>query len=320
MGCLIGIDGGGTKTRAVAVDLSGRKLAVSYAGPSNINLIDQDRFSKTIDSLLSDLLHNANCTPESVVYLVCGFAGAGRNSAKKSIESTFSEFGYSGKCRVSTDMEIALNGALHGQEGIVINAGTGSGAVGRDAGEKIERCGGWGYIVGDEGSGYSIGRKAVQYSLQSYDGMLPRTLLAEEICVRFSIGSIDMIIPEIYSGKITRSGIASLAPAVFEAAHNSDAVAKMIIDESGQYLGKLAETLLDRLEFTVEPVELCLSGSIFENKELLLPSILRTIIDRVKITEPKFPPVAGALLTAFKEAGMETGSGIENNLKKIKFI
>jgi len=215
-------------------------------------------------------------------------------------------------------LEIALNGALHGQEGIVVNAGTGSGAISRNSEGKTERCGGWGYIVGDEGSGYSIGRKAIQYSLKSYDGMLLDTVLTKRICSHFSIESITMIIPEIYSGKISRTGVASLAPAVFDASRNSDPVAKMIIEESGEYLGKLAETLLNRIKFTAEPVELCLSGSIFENKDLLLPSLLLNINDRISITEPQFPPVVGALLTAFKKASLAINSGIEDNLKKIK--
>lgn len=318
MNCLIGIDGGGSRTRAVLVDSSGCLLAGALGGPTNIQFLDKETFKITISSLLSELYTSSRSGPQAVEALVAGFAGAGRPSDREIIGLVFDELELKDRYKILTDMEIALHGAFRDEQGIVLIAGTGSAAFGRDAAGRVQRCGGWGYLVGDEGSGYYIGRTAVRYALQSYDTMLPATVLVDIICRVFDLDAIDRIIQKIYSGMVSRTGIANLAPAVFDAAAQEDEVALMIIKDAGESLGKLVETLLRRLNLKTKPVNLCLTGSIFNKREILLPHILKNIREEVRLIDPQFPPVAGAVLLAFKQANITINAEVEDNLRKIR--
>jgi len=317
MDCLIGIDGGGSRTRAVLVDGSGNLLAGALGGPANIQLHNKETFKTTINSLLSELYTSSRSSSRMVKAIVAGFAGAGRSSNREIAGSILDKLDLKNRHKIMTDMEIALYGAFRDKPGIILIAGTGSAAFGRDAIGNVRRCGGWGYLVGDEGSGYYIGRTAVRYTLQSYDTILPATVLTDIICEAFDLETIDQIIPAIYSGAVSRIDIANLAPAVLDAEVQGDQVALMIIEEAGKSLGKLVETLLHRLKFEAKPVNLCLAGSIFKKRDTLLPYILENIQDGVRIVDPQFPPVVGAALLAFKEVKIPITPEVETNLKKI---
>lgn len=318
MNCLIGIDGGGSRTRAVLVDSSGNLLAGALGGPANIQFLDKETLKITINSLLSELYASSRSSPRTVKALVAGFAGAGRPSDRKIVGSIFDELDLKDRYKIVTDMEIALYGAFRDEPGIILIAGTGSAAFGRDAAGILQRCGGWGYLVGDEGSGYYIGRTAVRYALQSYDTILPATVLVDIICKTFDLEAIDQIIPKIYSCAVSRIDIANLAPAVLDAAAQGDAVAMMIIEDAGKSLGKLVETLLHRLNLEAKPVNMCLTGSIFNKREILLPHIMKNLREDVRLVDPQFPPVAGAVLLAFKQANITIDAEVEANLRKIR--
>ena len=199
MNCLIGIDGGGSQTRALAVDLSGKVLGTARTGSSNILLSGRESFKKSLDSLFSILYSNSGLFAESVNYLVAGFAGAGRKEEAEYIESGFRANGFAGKISIVTDLDVALHGAFEGGPGVILNSGTGSAATGKDPSGNIMKCGGWGHLVGDEGSGYSIGQSAIRYSLQRCDRVSPETQLAGVVCEHFDLRSITDILPLIYS-------------------------------------------------------------------------------------------------------------------------
>src|SRR5262249_13889324 len=143
-----------------------------------------------------------------------------------------------------TDARAALEGALDGKQGVVLIAGTGSIAMGMNAARHVERSGGWGPTLGDEGSGYDIARQALKAVIASFDGRAPKTVLTDRICEQFGIETAKDLPGVIYSGDHNGDSesvaIASLARLVAEAATEGDEVARDILARAGKDLGELA--------------------------------------------------------------------------------
>jgi len=316
MTCFIGIDGGGTTTRAVLADSHGACRAIRYADSSNIQHIGQDAFHDLIKTLLVNLHDEASTNTNDVAHLTGGFAGAARSSDKKAIETVFNSLGYKDEFSVVTDADIALAGAVPEGPGIILISGTGSIAYGRNTAGAAKRAGGWGYLLGDEGSGCVIGLEALRNALKSHDGRLPETLLTGIICRQFGLDEITSVVPAVYSGEISPAAIASLAPGVFEAAVSGDIVAKSIMDEAGASLAKLVVTLIERLGLD-KPARLCLLGSIFSKSDVMRNTVLNRLQDEVFEVGPEFPPVVGAIVLAMQSAGIRISGTVRSNLKKI---
>ena len=316
---VIGIDGGGSRIRSVIVDTGGRLTAhIGLPFSANVVSVNALLISERLRALFDAY---KTYIPDRGTFsgiIAAGFAGAGRESERQATYDIFSNLGFKNRVFIFTDLEIALEGAFPFGFGIVLAAGTGSAAFGKDSHGIVRRCGGWGYLLSDEGSGYDIGRKAIAYSLRSFDGLLPKTRLLDDVCSHFSLSSITEIVTLVHSGKIQPAEIADCAPIVFKAAYENDAVAASIITEAGTALGTLVFGLLQNLHFTGRPVPLCLTGSLFKSKEMLLPHILASLPEgSIAITEPVFPPVIGAVLKAFHTAGISVTGDITNNLKQI---
>jgi len=316
---LIGIDGGGSRIRAVAVESNAALIAtVSLRFPANVLSSEEKSFYETLNAVFTALQTYLSTQSLEKSAIVAGFAGAGRPSEQNALLSLFSKIGFRNNITILSDLEIALEGAFPEGEGIVLVAGTGSAAIGRDASGVIQRCGGYGYILGDEGSGYDIGRKAISYAIQNTDGLLPETHLTAELCSCFSVHSVTDIIPLVNSGKLKPADISAFAPTVFSLAREGDALALKIITEAGTSLGILVQGLVKRLKFSSFPISLCLVGSIFKDKELILPYLFSNLPgDTILIVEPEFPPVIGAVIRAFRTSNIPVTDRIKSELKKI---
>ena len=317
---LIGIDGGGSQTRAVAVDFTGYVAASSVAGPTYLQFSDTIQSHSILNSLLSELIKQAGTNVDTVAYLVAGFAGAGRQPVIDNAVSILEDIGFHENFSVVTDLDIALHGAFAGGPGIVVNAGTGSAAICRDNSGTISRCGGWGYIIGDEGSAYHMARLAIQAVFRSSDGIIQSTLLTEQVCSEFHLNSPDDLITVLYSGKLTRVEIAAFAPRVFDAAKNGDYVAQNIVKECGSALGTLIKTLLKSADFSGSPVPVCCTGGMFENSDMLLPHILDEDLGNITIVKPLYSPIAGAALLAFEHIAVEIDTSIAENVQNIPIL
>ncbi|MFC1476934.1 N-acetylglucosamine kinase [candidate division KSB1 bacterium] len=316
MSSFIGIDGGGSITRAVMTDRDGNCLAAVSGPAANIQHVTIETLEKILLSLVTRLQDQSKTGDAPVQYIVAGFAGAGWPVEQKKVESVFNKLGFLENCYICSDIEIASEGALVDAPGVVLSVGTGSIAFGRDRDGEVVRAGGWGYLLGDEGSGYWIGLQAISRSLQSYDAAVPNTALSNIICQAFELNSIPEIVPLVYSEKVNREAIAALAPAVFDAARNKDAAALSILHEAADLLAVLVKTILKR--HTIEsPAALCLTGGIFEQRDILLPALLEHLRDEVILQEPRMIPAAGAVLMALRECNMTVNDHIIGNLSKV---
>ena len=316
---IIGIDGGGTKTAAVLMDKSGIIQAHIVGKSSNFQVTGKETFQQTIQNVVHSLLKKSNMSTQNVDHLYMGLSGAGRFSDRQAIHSIISPLGLAQKITVDTDAAAAIAGAFAGEPGIILISGTGSICFGKSRNGTLYRAGGWGYLLGDEGSGYYIGQQAIMAALKNYDGQGQDTSLLKVIEHKFNLDHIDLIIPPIYSGKIDRSEISGLAPLVFRESANGDKIAQNIIETAGKELGNLIAAIIKQMGLHHQKVTVALVGSIFNQKEILIPHIkISTIHDLNKINfiEPLFEPVIGACILALQAENITICNNVLKNIQQ----
>ncbi|MFZ5518109.1 MAG: N-acetylglucosamine kinase [Candidatus Zhuqueibacterota bacterium] len=315
---VIGVDGGGTKTELVLIDNSGNYIGRAKVGSSNYQAIGGEKLKEILLSGFSDLLKSTNVLSQKVDHVFLGLAGAGRESDRKEIKALFQNTEFQDKITVDSDAIVALAGAFGTAPGIIIISGTGAICFGKNSEGKVMRSGGWGYLLGDEGSGYYIGRKAIMAALKYFDGRGEKTRLRQVLEQHFNLQSIELIIPLVYQNKIDRVAIAQLAPMVFEQATKGDVVSDEIIRGTGRELGKLAKAVAEKLNFANEEIKVAFIGSIFKQKEMLINDISKELYElswNVQITEPMFEPQFGAALMAMQQCKIPINDELLENLK-----
>ncbi|SHE80122.1 N-acetylglucosamine kinase [Clostridium fallax] len=239
---IIGVDGGGTKTEAVAYNLNGEKLGVSLKGYANL-LNGREEALKNILSSISDLTDKFGI--EGVEGLYLGIAGSevGNNANiigeeiknKLSLDSV-----------VMNDGELALRAILKGEDGILTIAGTGSIAFGIRE-NKSFRCGGWGHLLGDEGSGYKIAIDGIKRMIFEQDNSLEKSNMSKLIMKDLNINSVDEIVEFVYSS--SKDEIAKITPIIAKLGEEGDPIAKEILIKEGKDLAKTTENVYKKLNF-----------------------------------------------------------------------
>ncbi len=317
---VIGIDGGGTKTDAVLVDHEGAVIGRQNGGSSNYLAIGGEELRKVLLSVIGDLLAKTDVTDSEITHIYMGFAGAGRKEDREAITGLFDNTPFQGRVSVVSDAVIALMGAFAGRPGVILISGTGSICFGVDSRGELIRSGGWGYMLGDEGSGFYIGHEAIIYALKYFDGRGVKTTLKKVIENKFNVSSIDFLVPLIYQNKIDRVAIADLAPSVFEEAGKGDKVAADIIRAAGLELGKMIKAVIRKMKNGVEQAEIALIGSVFKQKDILVPYIQEELSDlerKIEIIEPIYIPSIGAAMKGLILSGVKINESVLKNLNGI---
>ncbi len=316
---LIGIDGGGTKTKAVLSDLDGKTICTTEAGPSNILVVGETGVKEVCSTLVTSFIKKQKLKPEEIVFWSLGLAGAGRESDQKGAQKAVESLGFENKVFVTSDAYVALIGAFIGREGIITISGTGSICFGVDDSGQLFRSGGWGYLLGDEGSGYFIGQQALIAALKDYDHRGPSTKLRSCLENHFKVESIHEIIPRIYKAKEgVKEEIADIAPLVFREAASGDQIANEIILRSIEELGNLILSIARQMGKLEGSIEVATVGSIFLQKEKVMPklqSYLGKYFKLINIHEPELEPVKGAILLGLKKLKIKVTDKILSNLK-----
>src|SRR5438445_1390170 len=175
----LGVDGGASKTAALVTDDSGKTLGDGVAGPSNHLRVGIETAARNIERAVNKALVAADVTSREIVWAYCGIAGADHPAHRQEVIDSLSIFFPRGNFTVDNDARIALTGAVGYGGGVVVIAGTGSVAFGRNEAGQETRAGGWGPIVGDEGSGFGIARAALGAIVRAWDGRGPETRMTE---------------------------------------------------------------------------------------------------------------------------------------------
>ena len=301
---IIGIDGGGTKTHAVFLSLKGEILGQTTVGPSNYQQAGKKGIQEVCKAILKHLPEQG-LDSQNIARWVLGLAGAGRPADQLAVREAVEELGFQNRVTVENDGLIALVGAFSGEPGIILISGTGSICYGMNAADKMARSGGWGYLLGDEGSGYFIGNQALIAALKDLDGRGEKTVLRQKFESFYNVATIDLIVPQIYNGSIRKEDVAGLAPSVFEAADRGDAVAEAIVSRAGRELGKMAVAVAKQLQLEDQPIRVAPIGSVLKNQqEKLVPFIeeeLKSVSNTVYFQQPQYPPAVGAAIVGLKK-------------------
>ncbi len=297
----IGMDGGGTKTACVLVDSDLNVIHKCVGGAANFLIIGADQVSRHIAGLITECLSTSKIKADEVTGIVLGATGAGRRNDAEKMESYFTSFAKSHglgniNFRVESDARVALEGAFPGKPGSILIAGTGSIMFGKDSKGKIHRVGGFGRFIGDEGSGYSIGRKGLKELAKSYDGRGKDTLLSKLAGEKFGLTSPETIINEIYKNNFD---IASIAPLVIEAAGKNDEVCLNILTEEYKELALHLSAMYKKLE--TDHLNISLIGGIVSSDNFFANMFKEKAVKEFSYTDikkPEFPPEVGAAIMA----------------------
>ena len=300
-GFVVGVDGGGTKTVGELADTNGTAVATHAVGPTNPNVVGTEESARTLCDLIHHLCAQASCRPGNLRGIVLGLAGGGGEKIQQEIREKVThglhEEGIPDPpIQVVTDVRIALEGAFGGEPGIAVVAGTGSSIMYKTAAGDVELIGGWGRILGDEGSGYFIGLEALKALTRDYDGMGGAEVLREVLGARFGLDSRFRIIEAIYRQQFP---IPSLAPLVLELAARSDIVSCGILDRAAALLANQVASALSRMG--EGPIGIVLSGGLLEHETPFKDVFIAEITNRfpqVRIQPPLFSPVHGAVMMA----------------------
>jgi len=307
---IVGVDGGGTKTHAVITDKQGNILAEHFGGPSNFQIIGVEKAAETIFSLIRSCCKSVDASTENLFSVACGLTGAGRVGDQQRMAEGLRRYARRKKSPlnniiIESDARIALEGAFKGGAGIILIAGTGSIAFGKDEQERIHRVGGWGRILGDEGSGYYIGKLGVTAVTRHLDGRGEKTMLTKMIARKFGLTDQTAIINAVYKDGFD---LASVAPLVMEAARKKDKVSTLIIEQAvielAEHVRVASSKILSSTRSTVKSkVKLAFIGGLIANRTLLselLRKYIQENISLVSIIEPMASPAYGAAILAMR--------------------
>jgi N-acetylglucosamine kinase-like BadF-type ATPase len=299
----IGIDGGGTKTVCVIGDETGKLLASATGGSSNIQSKPLPEVKETLFCLIEEVLEKSNTNPGQLDTVYFALAGGDRPTDKQRILRALDSLTRQ-KVRVviENDAMAALASGTWGEPGIVLIAGTGSIAYACSANNPISRIGGWGYLLGDEGSGYDIGRKGLSAALRHFDGRGEKTILTERLMGHFGVSSPEEFISAVYSADAPKEKIAGVSKVVFAAAKREDRVALRIVDDAINELVTLVRASRRTLETEEWPIVLSgglFSDSVFKNQFL---KELNRKVGNLWVVFPTVPSAVGSFILALKHS------------------
>ena len=288
-----GVDAGGTKTRLIWKQAGGSSSGEERFGPLNVNSIGESAFEERMDLLCGRLRDLGDCAG-----ICLGVAGITNPAARGMIERSLDRFGIGNRI-ITSDWEISLYGALEGAPGLLVISGTGSVCCGRNASGAVVRTGGWGHLIGDEGSGYALGRDALRAAAAMIDGTGSRTRIASLLEERHGLSDRSAIVRYVYGND--KSAIAALAGIVLEAAEEGDAAAQGILRENAEALAVQAEAAARSLS-VAEP-RIALTGGLLAADSIYGGSVREAMGRRLpgsRCVAPARDAADGALLMALR--------------------
>ena len=320
MTTVLGVDGGGRKTYAVVVDAFGTLLGAGAAGPSNWEMagvaVARDAITEAADGALAD----AGIARGAIDASVFGLAGVDWPSDVDRLLGAIGPLGLGGPCRILNDAFVALRAGTVQPWGVVVVAGTGTVAAGRNPAGDEFRTLGEGAIFGDFGDEFDVSELAVRAVADQYTGRGPSTALSEMLCEHLGAESVAAMLEKLCreDPRIRSPEVQILTPLVLEATERGDLVARSILERIGQALGEAAGLVATRLEMRDLVIDVVCSGNLFRtpNRYLLDQFELETrrAAPGAHLELLDIPPVVGAALMALELAGPQIGVGAKPRL------
>jgi N-acetylglucosamine kinase-like BadF-type ATPase len=299
---VLGIDAGGTKTVCLLADDQGRVVAEARRGGANLQAVGELEVEKVLHEVMEEALGDGTIPPAAICL---GIAGVDRPDDSTVVRGIMKRIGYKARVVIVNDALVALEAGAPGQPGVVVISGTGSIAYGRDAKGQAARSGGWGYVLGDEGSGYWIGRAALRAVLREADRRGPATILSSLLLKHFGVAQAQGLIHQVYNANLKPAAIGALATCVQSAFSQGDQVALGILRGAANELEASALSVARRLDLMGEPFVFILAGGIFRAVPWLAQELERRLpvaapASRVRLLDRE--PAWGAVAIALEEA------------------
>ena len=299
---VLGIDAGGTKTVCQLADQDGTLISEARGAGANLQAVGELQVEKVLHDVMDDAVGAREIMP---VAICLGIAGVDRQDDAAIVRAIMKRIGFKAKVLVVNDALVALEAGVPGQPGVVIISGTGSISYGRNKAGEAARAGGWGYVLGDEGSGYWIGRAALRAVLRESDQRGPKTSLTPLLLRHFGVSQAQNLLHEVYHTNLKPSAIGALAECVQQAFGEGDEAAIGILRGAADELEGSGLSVARRLGLVGQSFTFLLSGGIFRAVPWLKDELQRRLPvtargSSVRLLERE--PAAGAVTLALHEA------------------
>jgi N-acetylglucosamine kinase-like BadF-type ATPase len=302
VGFIMGIDGGGTKTLAAVLDLERGELHLGHGGPSNQDAVGARAATKALLDSADEAIKRAGATRDGLHAAVLAVAGTDTDAVEAHVRASCPA-GWI----VVNDVIGAWATATGAQPGVGAISGTGSNVFGVGPDARTWRAGGWGHVLGDEGSGYWLGLQSIKAALRDRDGSGSKTALSDAAVEFFAVPDIETLAPLVYSKPLTKSEIAAFAIETARIAERGDAVARALFEDGARELAVLIEAVVRNTGLSgAFPVGLI--GSAYKAGEIFVEPLTRAIHDlapEAQVSLVEMAPVGGCLLLAARVCGID---------------
>ena len=294
---LLGIDGGATKTEAAVLDLAGRVVHHVRGGPSNEDAIGAEAAVAELLEVADQAIAGAGIERRELTRAVIAVAGTDTDDVIRHVRAARSD-----------DWIVAWATVTGVRPGVGAISGTGSNVFGVGPGGDTWRCGGWGHLLGDEGSGYWLGVNSIRAALHDRDGTGPVTALSDAVAEFFAAPTVEAVAAMVYTKPLTKADIASFAVRAAVVAEGGDAVARDLYRRAAQELGQQIAVVIRRtgLGGALEPFPVGLIGSVFRAGPLFVDPLVAQVTSahaQAHLQVVDTAPVAGSLVLAAHACG-----------------
>lgn len=301
--CVVGVDVGGTKTRVCILDERARLLGAGLGGPGNPNFSPPEVVRDSLFDAATSALRDSGVAAERL-----DLGAVGGPCPPEHFEPALrAALGENLRLFRAGEGPITLAAGSRDEHGLVVVAGTGSLAWGRNRRGETHFASGWGSLLGDEGSGYDIAVQGLRAACRAADGRGQSTPLLGRYLAEFGVDDLRRIVSRVYGGGLDRRGIAATCPIVFEAARAGDAVSRRILGRAGSELALGALTCIRVLGMERDEFDLVASGGVLTSEDFVLPRI-RALVGRgcpgARLRRPRYEPAVGAALVALRRVGV----------------
>lgn len=313
----IGVDGGGTKTLGILTNANGELIKKVKLGAGNIAVLGSKLAKQLIHDLINSLVSETEI--KEIAWATFAFAGLGREKEKKAVRDIIASAGIE-KFSVMTDAEILYYSIFEERSGILVASGTGSVCIIKDK-NILRQIGGWGYILGDEGSGFDIGKKAIRKTVAEWQAKKWPSFMTKQLLEFYNVRDTEELLSMLYSKTNPQNLISSCAKLICEQSKKNDSDALEIVKSAAKSLLKLALAAVEQIKIN-PPYELALTGSILDESSAVFNEFKKLAQEErigFKVVKPDLSPEAGAVLNSIKMTSASISAEIRNNLKKIDF-
>ncbi len=297
---LLGVDGGATKTLAAVLDVREGELYLAHGGPSNEDAIGAQAAVRSLLESAEEALERAGISDREVDAAVVAVAGTNTEALAEHMRAQRDE-----SWIVVNDVVSAWATATAASPGVAVISGTGSNVFGVGRGGETWRAGGWGHLLGDEGSGYWFGIQSIKAALRDREASGPETQLSDALPAFFGVDSVEALANHVYAKPLTKGEIASFATETAKIAERGDPVARELYGRAARELGSQITTVIEMTGLDGE-FPLGLIGSVFKAGALYIEPLARVIHERAphaSVSAVEMAPVGGSLLLAALACG-----------------